>query len=211
MKHGFTLIELLVVISIIAILAAMLLPVIGLVREQAKATNCLSNLRQISMAHVAYAGDYEDILPTTANSTEPHYPKFVDYIDADSDKTWRCTHPTLIKWWGSLRYPYYMNYWALFPVSQGGWHKATPYTMTQIRKTTEAALCADMDTGGRGGYHRNRTNLAFADGHAGTKSESQSIPYAQVITRADPGPAAFAEYFAPTWGNHALPLKGWDY
>lgn len=57
-KPGFTLIEMLVVIAIIAVLAAILFPVFGRVRESARKTNCLSNLNQVGVAMKAYAGDY---------------------------------------------------------------------------------------------------------------------------------------------------------
>ena len=59
-RHAFTLIELLVTISIIAMLAAMLIPAITMVRNSAKTTICLSNLRQIGLAFQGYAADNED-------------------------------------------------------------------------------------------------------------------------------------------------------
>ena len=58
-QHGFTLIELLVVVAIIAVLAGMLLPAIGTVRDLARGLTCANNLRQLGLAHSAYAGDNE--------------------------------------------------------------------------------------------------------------------------------------------------------
>ncbi len=62
-RHGFTLIELLVVIAIIAILAAILFPVFARARESARKTSCASNVRQLGLAALMYAGDYDDCLP----------------------------------------------------------------------------------------------------------------------------------------------------
>jgi len=65
--HGFTLIELLVVIAIIAILAAILFPVFAKVREKARQTSCLSNEKQLGLAFMQYAEDYDERLPTSSN------------------------------------------------------------------------------------------------------------------------------------------------
>ena len=62
-RKGFTLIELLVVISIIALLAAILFPVFGAVRERARQTSCMSNMRQVGLALTMYLGDKGDRLP----------------------------------------------------------------------------------------------------------------------------------------------------
>ena len=60
--RGFTLIELLVVIAIIAILAAILFPVFARARDKAMQTDCLSNLKQLGLAAMMYAQDYDEML-----------------------------------------------------------------------------------------------------------------------------------------------------
>jgi prepilin-type N-terminal cleavage/methylation domain-containing protein/prepilin-type processing-associated H-X9-DG protein len=68
-SRGFTLIELLVVISIIALLAAILFPVFGKARENARKATCMSNLKQIGAALWMYAQDEGDgiIFPPASN------------------------------------------------------------------------------------------------------------------------------------------------
>lgn len=63
-KHsGFTLIELMVVMAIIMILAAILLPVFAQARDKARQTQCLSNLKQITLAVLMYANDWDETYP----------------------------------------------------------------------------------------------------------------------------------------------------
>jgi prepilin-type N-terminal cleavage/methylation domain-containing protein/prepilin-type processing-associated H-X9-DG protein len=57
-NRGFTLIELLVVISIIALLIAILLPTLGKARDSARASQSLSNVRQMGIGMTAYVAEY---------------------------------------------------------------------------------------------------------------------------------------------------------
>jgi len=68
-KRGFTLIELLVVIAIIAILAAILFPVFQSVRENARRTTCLSNMKQIGTGITLYSQDYDELIVPSQNGT----------------------------------------------------------------------------------------------------------------------------------------------
>ena len=66
-RAGFTLIELLVVIAIIAILAAILFPVFQRVRENARRTACLSNMKQLGLGVVQYTQDYDERMPSATD------------------------------------------------------------------------------------------------------------------------------------------------
>ncbi len=84
-KNGFTLIELLVVIAIIAILAAILFPVFAKARAKAVQTTCLSNVRQLALAFLMYAQDYDERMPFAYDyaddwSYESAWDYFIDYV-----------------------------------------------------------------------------------------------------------------------------------
>ncbi len=101
-KTGFTLIELLVVIAIIAILAAILFPVFARAREKARATSCLNNVKQIALATMMYADDYDErmvILSYDAGTPgrvygTRRYPQELLVPYMKNDQLWLCPSDT---------------------------------------------------------------------------------------------------------------------
>ncbi|RYG70779.1 DUF1559 domain-containing protein [bacterium] len=79
-KTAFTLIELLVVIAIIAILAAILFPVFGRARENARRSSCQSNLKQIGLGLLQYTQDYDE--KTVLESSVVSGENYLTWIDS---------------------------------------------------------------------------------------------------------------------------------
>jgi prepilin-type N-terminal cleavage/methylation domain-containing protein len=82
---AFSLVELLVVIGIIAVLMGLLLPATMSARRAAKATRCLSNLRQLGMMYRMYAQEHDDQIPLGTSALPPLYP---DYYTAWNNFLW---------------------------------------------------------------------------------------------------------------------------
>ena len=71
---GFTLVELLTVVAIIGVLAAILIPTIGSVRERTKASACATNLRQTGIAIQTYISDNKGLMPPVGHlSITPYF------------------------------------------------------------------------------------------------------------------------------------------
>jgi len=94
-RKAFTLVELLVAIAIIAVLAALLFPVLAKARERAKRAECVSNLRQIGVAIRLYLDDWNDTYPQAYRvdsvriGRRPSLPQTMTAYVTDQ-AVWRC-------------------------------------------------------------------------------------------------------------------------
>jgi prepilin-type N-terminal cleavage/methylation domain-containing protein/prepilin-type processing-associated H-X9-DG protein len=127
-RRAFTLIELLVVIAIIAILAAILFPVFARAREKARQTTCISNLKQIGFALMAYAQDYDEHWP--AADWWGYKPATAPYVK--SNLVYRCPSEGNYGCFQSYKqfgnsYPWHGGWWdARSPVRGGVWFNFKP-------------------------------------------------------------------------------------
>jgi prepilin-type N-terminal cleavage/methylation domain-containing protein/prepilin-type processing-associated H-X9-DG protein len=157
MKRGFTLIELLVVIAIIAILAAILFPVFARAREKARQSSCLSNVKQMGLAVLMYAQDYDETICPYVSS---------DYNFSD------------MAWWVVLD-PYIMNdqirdcpsvnisgaasdYGVIYPHVSG---VGTATTLAQIEYPAETAVITETERQDGPDYNPGRLYLGYCPFH----------------------------------------------
>jgi prepilin-type N-terminal cleavage/methylation domain-containing protein/prepilin-type processing-associated H-X9-DG protein len=186
-RHGFTLIELLVVIAVITILAAILLPVFAQARDAARRANCISNLKQIALAHQMYVQDNDDALPSWyivgprgyeiwTEYMSPYYrdPRILDEgltSPAEKQKTAWLADYVLCAWGpggdGTPQNPYWR--WPGSLVGNPG--ALRPMMMAEVRRPSETMQFTDGTTSHYDSYivrrHRNgMLNGAFLDGHA---------------------------------------------
>ncbi|BCM89611.1 hypothetical protein IAD21_01458 [Abditibacteriota bacterium] len=147
-RSAFTLIELLVVIAIIAILAAILFPVFARARENARKSSCQSNLKQIGLASMQYAQDYDESLyPHRFNATGRN-----PFLTANggSYSTTDITGTAQDKiFWISLLQPYIKSYQVFVcPSNPNGWTGAGP-------DDCAATGCGGKGYGGQNSYAHN--------------------------------------------------------
>ena len=200
-RPGFTLIELLVVISIIAILAALLIPAIGMARAAAQQMSCLSNMRQIGMAYTGYAIDHHDALPDRIYFSPD---QLGPYIDTENP-VWGCTSSEL----QAKRKLLYQNWWVGPPRVQIYGANCQYVTLGMLARPVDALLCGDFDNGGNGGYHRGyRANLLMADGHVFSRKDDARLRRF-TWNHADPSTMIKEEYFARRKSDGKL--KGFTY
>jgi prepilin-type N-terminal cleavage/methylation domain-containing protein/prepilin-type processing-associated H-X9-DG protein len=193
MKRGFTLIELLVVIAIIAILAAILFPVFAKAREKARQSSCLSNLKQINLAWLSYAQDYDertccDRVTTGSSPGVGFYYDFpyvlLPYIK--NNQVFDCPSSSVAKYTGGQFYnpASYQQSVYLGNEPNGFQNKFQPISLGAVNSPSSCPVHWDAQNGSPEGWwhvnylstrHNDGFNCSFVDGHAKWLNKQQAM------------------------------------
>jgi len=134
-KFAFTLIELLVVIAVIAILASLLVPTLSRMKERARRTECLSNVRQFVLSCHVYANDHNNKLPApgtnVSDQTDTHTPVFgtngcAAFLSYTALSALDC--PNLRRWMVEKNWRNQPEYGIAIGYHYLGGHPGTPWT-----------------------------------------------------------------------------------
>ena len=199
-NRAFTLIELLVVIAIIALLASLLLPVLSSAKEKGRQTDCLNNLRQVSLAVRFYAEDYADSLPVLPvpnpypNGIGAYYKQLVKgYLGltgpaSPDEKVFICPSDRVIC--SQIGHAFTSYTFNGYEVGPGAIERITGQKLDSINNPSKAVLVGEWPAFFGGSWHPPvnqdypdaKNVLSFADGHS-----ALTRIYWDGVSDSDPG------------------------
>lgn len=176
-RPGFTLVEMLVVIGVIAVLAAILFPIIASATRSARKAKCVSNLRQLYMAQKLYSDDYDrTLVPARAGGVTwcqilQSNMKSKEIVLCPEDHT-----PQTVSGSEDLPHSYGINYNLTYNTSGAPF----VFSMSTLSRTTDLLIFFDMKPSAKAmgsSYYTNRLSrvdtrhggrcgVTFLDGHA---------------------------------------------
>ncbi len=190
-RAGFTLIELLVVIAIIAILAALLLPTLSRAKATARASQCLSQMRQLGFAVRLYADENQDAFPRSLHSAFAHqelpWERSIAPQLGSSTTAWTNLLAHIYHCPADKRTtPWSYGFNVYYELGEDDDYTGKPDTwrrVAQVRRPSATILFAENNSSAdhlmahfwfavadtsdlASGRHQARANYTFADGHA---------------------------------------------
>jgi prepilin-type N-terminal cleavage/methylation domain-containing protein len=204
---AFTLIELLVVVAIIAILAALLLPVLNKGKLKARGVQCMSNHRQLTLAWKMYVDDNRDQLPFASDSLRHpagnNYSWVLGHLDFNAANRSNWDPEVDIK--KSLLWPYCGK-------SLEIWHCPADSSSVLVggqRLRRVRSMSMNMWVGGFCGY-----DGGHSDGNDNTYGGNPWRVFLRMSEMNDPGPARTwllmdMREDSIDWGNFATDMRGW--